>query len=370
MKRLLAFAQKEFRHILRDTRTLLILFGIPLIQVILFGFVITNEIKQVPAVILDRSHDPTTRLITDRIIASPWFTLVSGINSIGEIDKAFKQGDVRLAIVFKRDFEKQLLNSGKAEIQVVADASDPNAARLMVSYLNGILRQVETDLRKTATGSAGLDLRTRMEFNPELKGAYMFVPGTIALILMLISAMMTSISIAREKESGTLESMLVSPLHPLQIILGKVLPYVSIAFIDALLVLVLGQLVFGVPVQGSMALLLGGVLLYLLLSLSLGIMISTMSPTQMVAMFISLFALMLPTILLSGFIFPIENMPELLQWLSLIMPPRWFIIFLKSVMLKGTGLAYVWKELLILTGMMLFFLLVSIRRFSVRLEKS
>lgn len=370
MKRLLAFAQKEFRHILRDTRTLLILFGIPVIQIIIFGFVITNEIKNVPVVIIDHAHDETTRLITNRILASPWFELVTGGDDHIEIDQAFKQGNVRLALVFGRNFEQDLWNSGSADVQVIADGSDPNAARLMVSYITGILAQVQQDLNTGSGGATGMNIRTRMEFNPELKGAFMFVPGTIALILMLISAMMTSISIAREKEMGTMESMLVSPLHPMQIILGKVLPYVTIAFLDAILVLALGQVIFGVPVKGNILLLLAEVLLYLLLSLSLGIMISTFSPTQMVAMFMSLFVLMLPTILLSGFIYPVEDMPRALQLLSLIMPPRWFIVILKSIMLKGTGLAWVWKETLILVFMTLVFLGISIKRFSIRLEQN
>lgn len=196
----------------------------------------------------------------------------------------------------------------------------------------------------------------------------MFVPGTMALILMLISAMMTSISIAREKEMGTMEVLLVSPLKPLQIILGKVTPYVALSFINAVTIIILGNTVFDVPVKGSLLLLMGESLLFILLALSLGILISTVSKTQQVAMFISLFALMLPTILLSGFIFPIESMPEVLQWISAIMPPRWFIVIIKNIMLKGAGLAFVWKETLILIAMITFFIIMSVKKFKIRLE--
>ncbi|NOY36071.1 MAG: ABC transporter permease [Chlorobi bacterium] len=368
MRRFLAFAKKEFRHIMRDPRTLLILFGIPVIQIIIFGYVVTNEIKHVPIVIIDRSHDETTRLITDRILASPYFETVTNTNTGKNIHQWFKKGNVRLTVVFDRQFGKKLIKSGVAQVQVIADGSDPNAARLMVGYLSGILAQAQQEINKQYGMVNPVGIESRMEFNPELKGAFMFVPGTIALIMMLISAMMTSISIAREKEMGTMEAMLVSPLHPLQIVLGKVVPYVAIAFLDAVIILALGQVIFGVPVKGNLVLLLGEVILYIILSLSLGIMISTMSPTQMVAMFISLFVLMMPTILLSGFIFPIENMPEALQWLSLVMPPRWFIIIIKAIMLKGAGLMFVWKETLVLIAMTFAFLLISIKRFTIRLE--
>ena len=368
MRRLLAFAGKEFHHILRDVRTLLILFGIPVAEIIIFGYVVTNEIRYVPVVILDKSHDVTTRKITDKILASPYFVRQTSIHSEKEIDPLFKKGNVRLAIVFDRDFERGLVRTGRAKVQVIADGSDPNAARMMVEYLSAIVAGVQKDLNRQTGTAGGLVLKTRMVFNPELKGAFMFVPGTIAMILILISAMMTSISIAREKETGTMEAMLVSPLHPLQIILGKVIPYVLIAFIDAVIILGLGGALFGVPVKGSALLLMAEVILYIFLSLTLGILISTMSPNQMVAIFLSLFGLMLPTILLSGFIYPVEDMPVALQWFSLVMPARWFIVILKTVMLKGGGMIYVWKETLVLAGMTLVFLLISIKRFTMRLE--
>ncbi|MFA6352365.1 MAG: ABC transporter permease, partial [Bacteroidales bacterium] len=194
-----------------------------------------------------------------------------------------------------------------------------------------------------------------------------FVPGTMALILMLICALLTSISVTREKELGTLEVILVSPLHPVQIILGKVLPYIFLAFINGLVILLLGRIVFGLPILGSPILLLAELLLYISLALSLGILISTIAKSQQSAMFVSLFALMLPTVLLSGFIFPIENMPVILQWASAILPPRYFIIILKDIMLKGNGLAVVWPETLILAGMTVLLLFIAIKKFTIRL---
>jgi ABC-2 type transport system permease protein len=208
----------------------------------------------------------------------------------------------------------------------------------------------------------------RMVYNPELKGVYLFVPGIMAMILMLISALMTSVSIVREKELGTMEVLLVSPLKPLQIIIGKVMPYVTLSFINAIIIVILGYWVFGLPVQGNIVLLMSECLLFIILALSLGILISTSTESQQIAMMLSMVVLMLPTILLSGFIFPIENMPTILQWLCALMPPKYFIIILKNIMLKGTGLAYVWKETLIMIGFIVFFIVVASKKFKVRLE--
>ena len=368
MNRFWAFTVKEFRHIFRDLRTLLILFGIPVAEIIIFGYVVTNEIRHVPVVILDRSHDDLTRQITERILASPWFEENTAVRGEKELNDLFREGHVRLAVIFEQGFERKMMREGRAHVQLIADGSDPNAARTMVGYLTAILRQAERDLNRGKEVKGGLAVQTRMEFNPELKGAFMFVPGTIAMILMLISAMMTSISIAREKETGTMEALLVSPLHPLQIILGKVAPYVVIAFIDAVIILALGGVIFGVPLKGSMLLLMGEVVLFILLALILGILFSTMSNTQMEAMFFSFFVLLLPTVLLSGFIYPIEDMPVALQWVTVLMPARWFIVILKSIMLKGAGFLFIWKETLILLGMTLVFLGVSMKKFTIRLE--
>ncbi len=368
MKGFMAFTIKEFRHIFRDLRTLLILFGIPVAEIIIFGYVVTNEIRHVPVVILDRSQDDASRKITERILASPWFEERVAVKSEKEIHDLFRHGNVRLAVVFGKDFEKKMIRGGTAPVQLIADGSDPNAARTMVGYLSAILMQAQEDLNRGKEVKGQLFIQPRMEYNPELKGAFMFVPGTIAMILMLISAMMTSISIAREKEMGTMEALLVSPLHPLQIILGKVAPYVVIAFIDAVIIVALGGVIFGVPIKGSMLLLMGEMILFVLLALSLGILFSTMSNTQMEAMFFSFFALLLPTVLLSGFIYPIEDMPVVLQWVTVFMPARWFIVILKSIMLKGAGILFIWKETLILIGMTLLFLGASIKKFTIRLE--
>jgi ABC-2 type transport system permease protein len=368
MKRFLGFVKKEFIHIFRDLRTMLILFGMPVAQILIFGYVVTNEIKDIKIAILDKSNDQLTRDITDRMISSGYFILDQYISDENEVESIFKKGRVKEIVVFESDFELKLKKQGAANIQLLADASDANTANLIDNYTSGIIMNHVNELNKGKKDVIRIKPQVRMFYNENLKGVYMFVPGTMAMILILISAMMTSISIAREKETGTMEALLVSPLKPTQIVLGKVTPYVLLSFINAVTIVVLGYLVFDVPVQGSVILLLAVSILYIMLALSIGILISTLAKRQQTAMFISMFALMMPTILLSGFIFPIENMPEILQWLSLFMPPRWFIIIIKDIMLKGIGFGFIWKETLVLLTMLIIFIILSVKKFKIRLE--
>jgi ABC-2 type transport system permease protein len=275
---------------------------------------------------------------------------------------------VKEVLVFGRDFSRKLQREGKADVQIIADASDPNLGKLLASYASGIINDYITKQMGNLHLPMQIDPEVRMVYNEELKSVYMFVPGIMAMILMLISAMMTSISITREKEMGTMEILLVSPLRPVQIILGKVMPYLGLSIINAVVILGIGHLVFGVPVRGSWVLLMGESILFIMMALCLGILISSLVKTQMVAMFISVIALMLPTILLSGFIFAIENMPMFLQVVTYFIPPRWFIVILRNIMLKGVGLAYVWKETLILILMAVVFVTIAVRKFKTRLE--
>jgi ABC-2 type transport system permease protein len=366
MKRFRGFVIKEFYHIFRDYRTLLILFGMPAVQLILFGYVITNEIKDAKIAIYDQSKDQVTQKITQKILSSGYFLLEKNLTDYRQIDRSFREGDIKMVIVFESGFAKNLQKSGKAKMQIIGDASDPNTANILVNYASGIISNylISTNAEKMPMQ---IIPEVRMQYNPQLKGVYMFVPGIMAMLLMLISALMTSISITREKELGTMELLLVSPLKPIQIIIGKVLPYVFLAFADACIILIIGKSIFGVPVVGSMFLLLSESFLFITVALSLGILISSITNSQQVAMTISLVALMLPTILLSGFIFPVENMPVILQWLCHAMPPKYFITIIKSIMLVGNGFENIWKETLILFGFTMFFILLSVRKFKIRL---
>ena len=366
MKRFWGFVVKEFYHIFRDFRTLLILFGMPAVQLLLFGYVITNEIKDARIAIYDQSKDEQTRRLSEKILSSGYFLLDQNLQSFQEIEPVFRKGNVKLVLVYEPNFAEKLQKTGVADVQIIGDASDPNTANILVNYAQGIISNYLISIN---TGHIPMQVipEIRMQYNPELKGVFMFVPGIMAMLLMLISALMTSLSITREKELGTMELLLVSPLKPIQIIVGKVLPYVILAFADACIILLMGKFVFGVSIQGSVILLLAESLLFITMALSLGILISSITNSQQIAMTISLLALMLPTILLSGFIFPVENMPVILQWLCHAMPPKYFITIIKAIMLKGNSFIFIWKETLILIGFTALFILISVKKFNVRL---
>lgn len=360
--------KKEFLHIIRDPRTLLIILGIPVAQILLFGYVITNEIKDVEIAVYDKSRDEMTMKLTSKIISSGYFELKRSISSAGEIEDVFRSGEVKEVVVFGRDFAEKLGRGEVAPLQIITDASDPNTASLLANYTTGVIMNFARELHPEAEAGAGVAVASRMLFNPRLESVFMFVPGVMALLLTLISAMITSLSITREKEQGTMEMLLVSPFRPFHIILGKVAPYVIISFVDTIMIIILANTVFGLPVRGNLALLLAECAVFIITALSLGILISTVTSSQLVAMMISMVGLMMPTMLLSGFIYPIDNMPRILQVVTHIIPARWLIAIIKNVMIKGTGFGAVLKETLVLIGMTVVFLAASIRKFKIRLE--
>ncbi len=368
MKSFRGFIIKEFYHIFRDKRTMLILFGMPVIQLILFGFAIRNEINDAKIAIFDMSNDYVTLELKNKLISSGYFMLQEDVEKDDDIESVFRRGIVKEVIVFEPGFERRLLKDGKANIQIIADASDPNMANMLITYTTSIIRDYGSSIKQSSVGKPQIVPEVKMYYNPELKSVFMFVPGLIALILMLVSALMTSITITREKELGTMEILLVSPLKPIQIIVGKVLPYLFLSFVNMMTVLLLARFVFSVPFNGSYGLFFIESFLFVITALSLGIMISTISKNQQTAMMIALAGLMLPVIILSGFIFPITSMPWPLQVLSNIVPAKWFLIIVKGIMLKGIGIEYLWKETLILIGMMLFFIVVSVKKFKIRLQ--
>ncbi len=368
MKRFIGFIKKEFYHIFRDRRSLFILFGMPIAQILLFGFAITNEINNVDIAILDHSKDATTQEIINKISASKYFSIKQIIDREADIESVFKKGKVKAILNFEQDFSQNLIKDHNATVQVITDATDPNTANTISNYINAILQNYLQQQNKHIKIAYQIIPETKLLFNPELKSVYMFVPGVMTVILMLVSAMMTSISITREKELGTMEVLLVSPLKPLQVIVGKVVPYIFLSIINATIIILLSLFVFKMPVQGSLILLGLESVLFIITSLALGILISTISASQQTAMMISLMGLMLPTILLSGFIFPISSMPFPLQVISNIVPAKWFIIIVKGIMLKGVGLGFILKENLILIAMTLFFIGLSVKKYKIRLE--
>jgi ABC-2 type transport system permease protein len=368
MKRFIGFIKKEFYHIFRDKRSLFILFGMPIAQIMLFGFAITNEINNVDIAILDKSKDEITKEIINKISSSTYFSVKQNIENESEIEAIFKKGKIKAVLVFDRDFSKDLIKEKDAAVQIITDATDPNTANTISNFVSSILQKYQQEINNNIPIAYKIIPETRMAYNQELKSVFMFVPGVMTIILMLVSAMMTSISITREKELGTMEIILVSPLKPFQVIIGKVFPYIFLSIINAVIIVLLSIFIFKMPVQGSFFLLGFESILFIVNALSLGILISTISETQQTAMMISLMGLMLPVILLSGFIFPISSMPVALQIISNIIPAKWFIIILKGIMLKGIGIIMVWKETLILISMTVFFIALSIKKYKIRLE--
>lgn len=367
MKQFITFLRKEFAHVLRDRKTLLILFGMPIVQILIFGFALTNEVKNASIVIVDHAKDESSQRIITKIEASLYFEIEKAILNADQIEEAFQEGTIKMAVIFPANFDSDLAHQNKAQIQVIADASDPNTANTLTNYLTSIIQDYQNELNKTLALPYRIQPETRMLYNPQLKGVHNFVPGVMALVLMLVCVMMTAVSIVKEKELGTMEILLVSPFKPLLVMVSKAVPYLVLSLVNVATILLVSVFVLELPVNGSILLLFAESTLFIITCLTFGIFISVKTNSQQVAMLISLMGMMLPTIMFSGFMFPIENMPTALQVISNVVPAKWFYIIVKSIMIKGLGISGIWKETLILIGITLFFLFVSLKNFKIRL---
>lgn len=367
MRSFIGFVRKEAFHILRDKQTFWIMLLMPLVQVLLFGFAVRTDVYDIRLAIVDPAPGPASRALVEQFNASPRFRLMGVYASTAPLEVGFREGTFRQAIVLPGDLDRALVGRAPVPVELVTDAADPNTGSIMQAYASAILQRWHGAQVQRA-GGVRLDVAARMRFNPTLASVNLFVPGLIALVLTIVSAMMTSISITREKETGTMEMLLVSPLHPWAIVVGKVVPYVVLGFANVLLVLGAAREVFGMPLRGSITLLLAESLLYILTALALGIVISTRADTQRTAMIAAMAGLLLPTLLLSGFIFPIDSMPAPLRVISNIVPARWFLIIVRGIMVKGAGIATLWQETVILAVQTLVLLVVGARRLAIRLE--
>lgn len=367
MKQFLSCVKKEFRHILRDRQTLLILLGMPVALIMIFGFALTTEVKNSKFAVLDFSKDVSTRALVNELDASRYFDLAAELHSPQEIETMFHTGKAKVVVVFPPGFAADLQHVNKAPVQIIADASDPNVATTLAGYAANIMMDYLDRYKQERKLPYTINTQLRMLYNPQLKGTYNFVPGVIAMILMLVCTMMTAITVVREKETGTMEVLLVSPIPPVMLILAKAVPYALVSFINVISILLLSVFVLEVPIQGSLVLLLAESILFTATCLSLGLLISTATASQQMAMFISLTGLFLPTVMLSGFLFPIENMPTILQVISHIVPARWYYQIVRGVMIQGLPFGAVWKETLILGGMTVVFLGAALRNFKTRL---
>lgn len=367
MKTFIAFVGKEIRHILRDRRTMLILFGMPLIMMLLFGFAISTDVKDVRLVAVTTPADHLTQRMLARLDASEYFILTHTAQTTVEAEQLIRNGQADIAIVFSPHFADRL-PKGQGQVQLILDGADPNQASMQGAYATQILQAGMAEATSAAHVPQSTEIITRLLYNPQMKSAYNFVPGIMGLLLLLICAMMTSVSIVREKERGTMEVLLVSPIRPLLILIAKAVPYFLLSIIILLFILGISNFVLKVPVSGNLLAILTLCLLYIFLALCLGLLISVVAKTQLQALLISGMLMLMPNLLLSGMIYPIESMPLPLQWFSAIIPARWFIAAIRKLMVMGVGLQMIGRELLILTAMSLLILGIALKKFKTRLE--
>jgi len=367
INRILALAMKEFLHIIHDVRSIIIIIALPVIQLIMFGFALNMEIENIELAVIDFDNSRESKNLVEQFDGSTYFQPFYYKSEFSKVDELFRRREARAILIINKDFAKNFQNEALIPVQILIDASDANAATLIQNYSNGVINE----FNQQYSGSVPLpfEIKPRIWYNPDMKSAYFFVPGLIALILVMISALLTSITITREKEMGTMEQILVSPVRPIEIIFGKVLPYIIIAFMDGFLILALGILLFGVPFSGSVVLLILLSTLYITTALSLGLMISTVVKTQQVAMMAAVAATLLPTIMLSGFIFPIKSMPLALQLISYIVPAKYYIIIIRGIMLKGNTFIHLATHAGFLLLMTVILLRNALSKFSLTLEK-
>lgn len=361
MKQFFSFVHKEFYHIFRDSRTMLILLLMPVALMILFGFAITTEVKNTRVAVLDESKDELTRQIVERFAANNYFTITHSVESATELDQLFKAGQIDMALCFNEDFSSMR----EPAIQLLCDGLEPNQASIRSGYTMQVLQAfVQEHIQRAPQG---IRVNTRMLYNPQLKSEYNFVPGVIGMIIILLCTLMTSISIVREKEMGTMEVLLASPLPPLYIVLAKLVPYFVISVINLITILLLSKFLLGIPVAGSLVAFLGVSLIYILVALALGLLISTLVSTQLVAMLLSVL-MIIPTIYFSGMIFPVESMPIAVQKVSMIVPARWYIDATRKLMIQGVETHYVIKDAVVLVVELFVLLTVSLKLFKIRLQ--
>lgn len=364
MNQFISFVIKETKHIVRDRRTMLILFGTPVVMMLIFGFAITTDIRNVKVTVVTAVMNPRIQQVVQRIDASEYFVVTQTVSNTQEAKQLLADHQADMAIVFSNDFANERY-SEQASVQFLVDYTDPNMAEQRVSYIQQIIMD---ELRSQQTTEQQAIANTKLLYNPQMKSAYNFVPGIMGMLLMLICAMMTSVSIVREKERGTMEVLLVSPVKPLYIMIAKTVPYFVLSIFILISILLISKFILAVPIEGSVITILAVSLLYIVLALALGMLISVVSQTQVVALLISGMLLIMPSTMLSGMIYPIESMPTVIQYISTIVPTRWYVSAIKKVMIMGVGVNMIYEELIIMLGMTLLFLGIALKKFKIRLS--
>lgn len=352
--------RKEFIHILRDRITLLLVLAMPIALVLLLGFTISTEIRNAKVSILDFSKDSYSKLLVEKIIASGYFQVVSYPETESEIDRDFKNKNVKMAVIIPFNFEESLEKEKSVTLQIINDVSDLNVASILNNYINSVINDFTMDYNDHSTGALPIEMTIKMQYNPESSSVYMFVPGIITLIMIIITALMSSITLSREMETGTMRMLLITPVKKIYVVIGKVIPYMILSFISTIMIILISVFVFKMPVEGNIALLLFICVVFMLASASFGLMISALVKSQLEAMMVTMMGLFLPTVLLSGFLFPLDNMPFIFQILADVFPAKWFVILLKDVMIKGSGIKEVWFYILILLVMAIILITISL----------
>ena len=368
MKQLIAFIRKEFYHVFRDRRTLLILFGIPIAQIILFGQALSSEVKNIGIAVLDEANNTYSQEITHRLQASPYFKLKEPLLRYDQVEDQFKRGTIKAALIFPPDFGKDLYTPSGASLQLITDGSDPNTAKTVQNYFSAMVASYQQELNPAVQMPYQITVENRMLYNEEQNGSMNFVPGVIALVFMIVSTALTSVAVVREKELGTMEILLVSPFNPLKILITKAVPYLILSLINFTVILLLSVYMLDVPIRGNLLLLYAESTLFIIICLSLGLLISTVTASQQTAMLIAMMGMMLPTAFFTGFMFPIENMPLVFQGIAKVFPSSYYYAIVKKVMLKGLDFSYIWKETLILIAMAVLFLTLAMKKFKIRLQ--
>lgn len=365
MRRTIAIARKEWMHILRDPRSLIILFLMPLMMVFLYGYAITMDVRNISLGVWDGDNTVQSRDLIRDIVHSGYFIEKVHLASCDAVDDAIQRRQVKAVLSIPNGYGKNTINGTPPPVGVWVDGSDANTASVIQSYIRAIMagRSITSSTLAASNGTAPFDVRQKVFYNPELKSSHFIVPGLVAILMMMICAMLTSLAIVREKETGTFEQLLVSPILAWELIIGKVLPYLILSFLVAAFILAVGYLHFDVPFQGSILLLAVFLMIYLFCALSLGLLISTIADSQRLAMLIALLTTLLPSVILSGFIFPIRSMPPIIQIITYIVPAKYFLTILRGIMLKDCGLGILWSQTMVLLGMGVVLVIVSVVRF-------
>lgn len=376
MKTILHFIKKEFLQFKRDPKMFALILIAPIVQLIFLGYAANFDVEVVHTAIYDMDKTEASRKYIDSFDATGYFSIDYYVNDYEEMTELIDNAEVILGVVIPNDFEKKIKRRETAQVQAIFDGSDGNTASIAAGYLQGVTQKYSKEIVTDIRNKLGIKVipvgtvksETRVWYNPELKTRNFMVPGIVGLLLMIITLILTSLAVVKEKEIGTLEQLIVTPIKPIQMIIGKLVPFIMLGFVAVVMVITAMHFIFGIDVKGSIVLLFAASFIFILSTLGLGLFVSTISKTQQQAMMLAIFLIMMPMVFLSGFAFPIENMPQIIQWTTYVIPLRYFMTIIRGIILKGIGITDLWPELLAMFGLGVFILAMSVLRFQKRID--